>query len=84
MLKQPPQDARVHAYLQGGEDLGAGGGALEASVQQAVEGAGPILHSLDVVVLTVSLLNTLRMVQPTCKAASQSGTAHGQGLVATL
>lgn len=60
--------------LQGSEDLGAGGSALQASIQQAVERARGISLSLHGVVLTISLLNTL------CRGKALHAFPHGGGM----
>jgi len=48
--------AAVQRALEGGKGLGAGGGALQAGVQEAEEGAGAVLHGVDAKVLAIGLL----------------------------
>lgn len=52
-----PHADRTH--LEGSEHLGTSGGPLEASVHEGVEWTGSIVGGLNVVLLSVSLLNTL-------------------------
>ena len=56
------RDACAGPHLEGGEDLGAGGGALEASVQQRGEGPRPVVRLVHIVVLAhrVGVLQALR------------------------
>jgi hypothetical protein len=49
-------EARRSPHLQAAEDLGAGRRALQAGVQQAVEGAGALVHGVHVVVRAIGLL----------------------------
>lgn len=50
-----PLRIEVSSHLQRAECLGAGGCSLETRIQQAVEGARPLISGLHVVVLTWQL-----------------------------
>lgn len=45
--------------LEGSKNLGASGGAFEASIKEGSERTGPIVGLLNIVVLTIWLLLTL-------------------------
>lgn len=78
-------ESSVGGSLEGGEDLSTGGGSLQSNVENSVEGAGSVVHLLDVVVLSVDGLVTLVLVGQVELGQGTSGSQQtgsvGSGVV---
>ena len=78
-------EAAVEGALQHSEYLGAGGGALQPGIEDAEEGAGPIIHRVNVVIFThifrVSLVHLVQTEFLEGAAGQEEAGGVGSGVV---